>query len=165
MREYLDPVVKADQCAQFAGDIGIAANNATDLSRNIRAAFKRIRQAELKLTIEKCHFGVRQVEFLGRTVSPAGISPQARKIQNFLDKLGFPKSKKALRRYLRFVNYYRNYFPRMAEKLNPFYKLFKTEVPVNITSELKETFDSVNEALSDACQLALKQPSPGKQLV
>ena len=53
----------------------------------------------------------------------------------------------------------------MVEKLNPFYKLLKTEVRINITSELKETFDSVNKALSDACELALKQPIPGKQLV
>ena len=53
----------------------------------------------------------------------------------------------------------------MAEKLNPFYKLLKTEVPINVTSELKETFDSVNIALSDACELALKQPIPRKQLV
>ena len=53
----------------------------------------------------------------------------------------------------------------MAEKLNPFYKLLKAEIPINITSQLKETFDSVNKALSDACQLALKQPIPGKQLV
>ena len=53
----------------------------------------------------------------------------------------------------------------MVEKLNPFYKLLKAEVPNNMTSELKETFDSVNKALSDACQLALKQPVPGKQLV
>ena len=156
MREYLDPVVKADQCAQYVEDIGIAANNATDLTRNIRAVFKCIRQAGLKLTIEKCHFGVRQVEFLGWTISPEGISPQARKNQNFLDKLKFSKSKKALQRYLGFVNYYRNYIPRMAEKLNPFYKLLKTEVPINITSELEETFDSVNKSLCDACQIALK---------
>ena len=53
----------------------------------------------------------------------------------------------------------------MAEKLHQFYKLLKTEVPINITSQLKETFDSVNTALSDACELALKQPIPGKQLV
>ena len=52
----------------------------------------------------------------------------------------------------------------MAEKLNPFFKLLKAQVPINITSELKATFDSVNKALSDACQLALKQPNPGKQL-
>ena len=30
---------------------------------------------------------------------------------------------------------------------------------------MKETFNSVNKPLSDACQLALKQPIPGKQLV
>ena len=51
----------------------------------------------------------------------------------------------------------------MAEKLNAIYKLLKAEVPINITSELKETLDSVNKALSDACQLALKHPIPGKQ--
>ena len=165
MREHLDPVVKADQCAQYVDDIGIAANTATDLTRNIRAVFKCILPAGMKLTIEKCLFGVRQVEFLGRTISPEGISPQARKIQKFLDKLRFPKSKKALQRYLGSVNSYRNYVPRIAEKLHPFYKLLKTEVPINITSDLKESFDSVNKALSDAYELALKQPIPGKQLV
>ena len=165
MGEYLDPVVKADQCVQYVDDIGIAANNATDLTRNIRAVFKCIRQVGLKLKIEKCHFGVRQVEFLGRTISPEGISTQARKIQNFLEKLRFAESKKALQRYLGFVIYYKNYIPRMAEKLNPLYKLLKTEVPINITSELKETFDSVDKDLSYACELALKQPIPGKQLV
>ena len=165
MREYLDPVVKADQCAQYVNDIETAANNATDLTRNIRAVFNCIHQAGLKLTIEKCHFGVGRVEFLGRTISPEGISPQARKIQNFLGKLRFPKSTKALQRYLGFVNYYRNYIPRLPEKLKPFYKLLKTEVPINITSDLKETFDSVSKALSDASELALKQPIPGKQLV
>ena len=165
MLEYLHPVFKADQCAQCVDDIGIAANDATDLTRNIRAVFKCIRQAGLKLTIEKCHFGVRQVEFLGRTISSEGVLPQPHKIQNFLNKLRFPKSNKALESYLGFVNHYRNYIPRMAEKLNPFYKLLKAEVPINITSELKETFDSVNKALSDACQLALKQHIPGNQLV
>ena len=145
-------------------DIGIAANNATDLTRNIRAVFQCIRNAGLKLTIEKCNFGVRQVEFLGRTISSEGVSPQTHKIQNFLNKLRFPNSKKAFKRYLGSVNYYRNYIPRMAEKLNPLYRLLKAEVPINITSELKEIFESVNKALSDACELALKPPIPGKQL-
>ena len=53
----------------------------------------------------------------------------------------------------------------MAEKPNPFYKLFKTEVPINITSELKEIFDLDNKSLSDVCELALKQPIPGKKFV
>ena len=95
MREYLGPVIKADQCAQYVDNIGIAAKTATDLTLNIQAVFKCIRQAGLKLTIAKCHFRVGQVEFLARTISPEGISPQAREIQNFRDKLRFPKSKKS----------------------------------------------------------------------
>ena len=75
MREYLDPVVKADQCAQYVDDIGIAANNATDLTRNIRAVFKCIRQAGLKLTIKNCHFWSqtgwipRQNHFIGGSIT------------------------------------------------------------------------------------------------
>ena len=94
MREYLDTVVKVDQCAQYVDDIGIAANIANDLSRNIRPVFQCVRPAGFKLTIENCHFGVRQVEFLGKAISPEGISTHARKIQTFLDKLRFPKSKR-----------------------------------------------------------------------
>ena len=53
----------------------------------------------------------------------------------------------------------------MAEKLDSFEKLVETEVPINIASDLKETFDSIKKTLCDACELALKQPIPGKQLV
>ena len=38
-------------------------------------------------------------------------------------------------------------------------------MPIKITSELKETFDSVSKALSDACQLAFKKPIQGKHVV
>ena len=111
MHEYLDPVVKADQCAHYVDDIGIAANNATDLTRNIRAVFQCIRNALLKLKNEKFLFGVKQVEFPVLTISSEGVSPQTHKIQNFLNKLRFPKSKKALQRYLGFLNYYKITFP------------------------------------------------------
>ena len=117
------------------------------------------------MTNEECLFGVRRVAFSFRTISSEGVLPQSQKIQSFLSKLRFPKSKKALQSYLGFVIYYRNHLPRMAEKLNPFYEVLKSEVPINNTSELKETFGSVNNALNDACQVALKQPIPGKQLV
>ena len=46
--------------------------------------FECIRNAGLKLTMVKCQFGVKQVVFLGRTITPAGVAPQADKVQNFL---------------------------------------------------------------------------------
>ena len=36
MREYFDKVIKTDQCAQYVADIGMGANSATQLIRNIR---------------------------------------------------------------------------------------------------------------------------------
>ena len=94
MREYLDKVIKADQCAQYLDDIGIAANSVTQLIRNIRAVFECIRQAGLKLSIDKCHFGVTKVEFLGRTIFPQGIALQDQKKAKILGKCTISEIKK-----------------------------------------------------------------------
>ena len=75
MREYLDRVIIADQCAQYVDDIGIAANDADQLIKNLRETFECIREAGLKLTMHKCHFGTAEIDFLGRTI-PEGVKPQ-----------------------------------------------------------------------------------------
>ena len=80
MREYLDRVIKADQCAQYVDDIGIAANDAEHLIKNLRAIFEYIREAGLKLTMHKCHFGATEIDFLGRTITPEGVKPQKESI-------------------------------------------------------------------------------------
>ena len=164
MREYLDKVIKADQCAQYVDDIGIAANDAEQLIKNLRATFQCIREAGLKLTMHKCHFGATEIDFLGRTITPVGVRPQRPRVQNFLENTKFPKSKKALQRYLGFLNYYRNYIPRLSEKLTPFFKLLKNDEKVLVTPDLLEKFTDINKALDRCCELALKQPLPNKQI-
>ena len=72
MREYLDEVIKADQCPQCVDDIGIAANNATQLN-NLQATFKVIKTAGHKLTMHNCHFGAKEFDFLG---PPEGVRSQ-----------------------------------------------------------------------------------------
>ena len=165
MREYLDTVIKADQCAQYVDDIGIAANTTEQLIKNIRAVFKCIRKAGLKLTIEKCHFGVTQIEFLGRTITPHGVAPQEHKITNFLSKIRFPRSKKQVQKYIGFINYYRNYIPRLSEKMIGMYELLKADAKITISEELVDNFKAINASLAEACGLALRQPVAGKQYV
>ena len=115
IRGYFDPVIKADQCAQYVYDIGIAANTPEQLIKNLLAVFHCLRKAGLKLGIAKCHFGVQKVDFLGRTITTKGVAPQKQKITKFLETVKFPRSKKALQRYIGFLNYYQNYIPRLAE--------------------------------------------------
>ena len=165
MREYLDAVIKADKCAQNVDDIGIAANKTEQLINNTRAVFKCIRKAGLKLTIEKCHFGVTQVKFLGRTITPNGIAPQDHKITNFLSKIRFPRSKKQVQKYIGFINYYRNYIPRLSEKMIGKYELLEADAKFTVSEELVDNFKAINASLAEACGLALRQPIAGKQYV
>ena len=127
MRKYLDRISKADQCTQYV-DIGIAVNNADQLIINLRATFEYTREgreARLKLTLHKCHFGATENDRLGRTITPEFVNPQKERFANFLENAIFPKSKKALQRYLGFLNYYRNYIPRLSEKIVTFFQLLK----------------------------------------
>ena len=163
MREYLDKVIKADQCAQYVDDFGIAANDADHFIANLRATFKFIQEAGLKLTMHKCYFGATEIDFLGRTITSQGVKPQKQNVQNFLEKTKFPKSKKALQRYLSFLIYYRNYVPRFSERLAPFYKILKSDEKVLVTTELVQPFEEINRALDKYCDLALQQPIPNKQ--
>ena len=48
MREYLDKVIKADQCVQYVDHIGIAANDAGHLLKNLRATFECIRKSRIE---------------------------------------------------------------------------------------------------------------------
>ena len=164
IQEYLDTLIKADQFAQNVDDIGIAASTVTQLCINIRAVFECIRNAGLKLSMSKCHFGVKQVDFLGRTITPEGVSPQVDKVKGFSAKLTFPKSKKGLQCYIGFLNYYRNYIPRLSERLTPFFKLLKETNKLYISTELTSNFEQLNNLLQ-SCQMALKQPLKDKQLI
>ena len=104
--------------------------------------------------------------FSGRTITPAGVAPQGPWVQNFLENTKFPKSKKAQQRYLGFLNCYRNYIPRLSEKLTPFFKLLPKDEKVLVTPDLLETFRriEINNAPDRCCELALKQPLPNKQI-
>ena len=168
IRENLDPVIKVDQCAQYVDDFGIAANTPEQLIKNLQAVFQCLRKTGLKLSMAKCHFGVQEVDLLGRTITTNGVAPQKQKIATFLEKVKFPRSIKALQRYIGSLNYYRNYIPRLAERLTPFFQLLKTtdaNTKILITPDIMKEFREINEALDRCCQLALRQPLPGKQLV
>ena len=115
--------------------------------------------------MSKCHFGVKQVDFLGRRITPDGVAPQADTVKDFLLKLRFPKSKKTLQSYIGFSNYYRNYMPSLSEQLTPFFKLFKETSKYYVPTNLVYDFTNLNKILENSCQLALKQPIKNKQLI
>ena len=79
--EYPDPIIKADQSAQYVDVIGIAANTLQQLIKNLRAVLQFLRKAGLKLTIAKCHFRLQKLDFFGRAITTKGVAPKKTKDQ------------------------------------------------------------------------------------
>ena len=165
VREYVDALVKADKCAQYVDDIGIAAHTVDELLSNIEAVFQQIQKAGLKLSMAKCAFGHPQIDFLGRSITSKGVAPLEDKIDDFLKKVKLPTSVKSLQRYIGFVQFYRQYIPRLAEKLTPLYKLLQKDVKFQLNQQHKDIIFEINENLAKAAKLSLRLPLPDKQLV
>ena len=104
MREYLDRAIKADQCAQNVDEIGISANDTKQLCTVIKTVLECIRNAGQKLSMSKCHFGVKQVDFLGTHNYTRRSWPSSRQSERLSLKTPISKSKKALQRYIGFSN-------------------------------------------------------------
>ena len=93
--KHLDPVIKADQCAQYVDDFGIAANTPEQLIKNLRAVFQCLRKAGLKLSLAKCHFRVQQVAFLWMNNNNQGICPTKEKDRQIPRKSRVPTIQKS----------------------------------------------------------------------
>ena len=151
IRKYIDPVIKTNQLAQYVDDIGIAANTPQQMIKNLRAVFQCLRKAGLKLSMAKCHFGVQEVDFLGRTITTTGVPPQKQKIAKFFEKFKFSGPKKGLQQHIGIFNYYRNYIPRLAERVIPFFQLLETTdatAKIWIIPDILKEFREINEALN-----------------
>ena len=100
---------------------------------------------------------VEQVDFLGRTITPNGVAPQADKVKTFLSKLRFPKSKKALQGYIGFLNIYCNFFPGHSERLSPFFKLLKETSKIYGPTNIEDDFTNLNKLGFTKITIALEK--------
>ena len=73
----------------------------------LREVFTRLRDAGLSIKLSKCKFGLKEVEYLGYTVSSKGILPSKRKVAALVD-FKPPRSQKELLHFLGALGYFRS---------------------------------------------------------
>ena len=103
---------------------------------NIRAFFKQLRKHNLKLSPSKAKIGATEADFLGHTISPAGIKPNAGKVAA-LTKMPMPKDLKQLRSLLGGLSYYRKFLEDMAKRIRPITSLLKQGVKFIFTPAME----------------------------
>ena len=85
---------------------------------------KQLRKHNLNLSSSKAKIGATDADFLGHTISPAGIRPNASKVAA-LTKMPTPSDLKQLRSILGGLSYYRKFLADMAKRVRSITSLLK----------------------------------------
>ncbi|CAB1099790.1 unnamed protein product [Ectocarpus sp. CCAP 1310/34] len=109
--EYLDNVVLYDKTP-------------ADHVRTMRAFLQRLRKHRLKLSPPKVTIGTTHPAFLGHTITPDGIRPNANKVAA-LAAMPMPTDLKKLRSLLCGLSYYRSFVKKMSKRVRPVTTLVK----------------------------------------
>ena len=144
IREYLDPAVKVDRCAQYVNYISVAAHIASELIENLYRVFQQIQKAGVKLCIKKCQFGNHSFESLWKTISTAANASIKEWIAKLLKNLKLPSTVKTSQRCLGFVNLYRKYIPTLAQNLEPLHSLLRENVSLKLAERHKDAIFEKN---------------------
>ena len=112
IRHYLDSCLAANLCTQFMDDIGCAVKTFDELIPTMRQIFTSIRKSGLRLSPGKCSIATQRMQFLGRVITPKGISPEKEKIQKFLKQVRMPRTLKQIRRLLGFFTIFPKFYSK-----------------------------------------------------
>ena len=146
-------------------DIGSGVKSFDELVPNLRKIFECVRASGLKLSPSKCEFGTEKIEFLGKYITPEGVQPEHKKIEQFLKKLKMPSTTKQVRRLTGFMQFWRDFIPNLGEKLLPFYKLLRSDEEPTLTGEHEKNLQILKNDLSKATEMTLRLAKPGLQYV
>ena len=93
--------------------------------QTIRFLFERLRKHNLKLSPSKARLGATDANFLGHSISPAGLRPNAEKVPALIN-MPMPTDVKQVRALIGGINYYRNFLPDLSKRLRPINSLLRT---------------------------------------
>src|SRR5438876_1542458 len=122
----------------YIDDIIIHSKTFEDHIRDIEEVFQKLRKAKLKLGPEKCHFGFKEIKFLGHIIGKDGIKTDPAKIEK-VKNYPRPVNLTQLRGFLGLAKYYRKFikdFAKIAKPLNDLTKGEKSE-PLEIRNGIK----------------------------
>jgi len=121
----------------------IYSSSLEEHAEHLRKVFQRLRENKLYAKLEKCEFGVTEVDFLGHRITQEGLMMDDHKVKAILDWEP-SKSIPALRSFLGLASYYRKFiknFVKIAALLTNLLKKF------TVTYDWEEACDEAFETL------------------
>ncbi|XP_052753936.1 uncharacterized protein K02A2.6-like [Galleria mellonella] len=124
-QRYMDQTLQGlPGTACFFDDIAIQGQTYIELLKRIQTIFQKLKECGLHLNKNKCQFLKKSITYLGHKINENGLHPTEEKV-NDIKNSPRPTDVSTLRTFLGMVNYYQQFIPNLASKLNPLYTLQK----------------------------------------
>lgn len=146
-QRYMDQTLQGiEGTACFFDDIALQGHTYIQLLQRIRKVFDKLKECGLHLNRKKCQFFQKSVTYLGHTIDENGLHPTEEKI-NYIKNSPRPTDVTSLRTFLGMVNYYQQFIPNLASKLNPLYKLLQKDIKFTWSTECEEAFQALKKEI------------------
>ena len=83
--------------------------------RTLREFLSRLRKHDLKLSPSKARLGATELDFLGHSISPAGLHPDTNKVRA-MTEMPMPTNISQLRSLLGGLSYYSKFLPNLSNR-------------------------------------------------
>ena len=128
----------------------------------VNKVLERFADAELKLDLKKCNFGIQEVKYLGFIVTAGkGVSVDPEKIEA-VEKWELPRTQTGVRSFLGFANFYRDFIKEFAELSTPLQRYTKKEFSgkgrIQLDHEARQAFNILKQQFISAPILTLFGP-------
>ena len=102
----------------YLDDIFIFSKTAEEHLYHIRQVFEKIWNAHLSMKLSKCHFFIKEIQYLGHFLSITGIRPLPLKPQA-INNMHPPETAKEICTFLGLVRYFRKFIKVFAQMAKP----------------------------------------------
>jgi hypothetical protein len=131
----------------YLDDILIFSMDIDSHRAHVAAVLTRLRTHSLYAKLSKCAFDQDNVEFLGHSISSAGISPLPEKVSSVVS-WPTPTCLTELQSFIGFCNYYRRFIRAFSQLALPLTNLTRKDAPFLWTPECVSSFAALKQALT-----------------
>ena len=117
--------------------------------RIVLEVLQRLEEHDLFVKPKKCSFQVKEVEFLGMTVSAEGIKMNDNKVQAILE-WPTPKTVRGVRSFLGLANFYQRFIKDYAQVARPLNDLTKKDQSFEWKDSQQTVFDTLKQRFTTA---------------
>lgn len=132
----------------YLDDILIFSKSLEEHVQHVRKVLDKLREAKLYANVSKCHFGQKEVEFLGFRVSGDGTRPAEGKLKA-IQEWEPPTNVQEVRQFIGLAQHYRRFIPSFASIATPLTDLTKGTGPkrraITWTAACQTSFDVIKD--------------------